>query len=89
MSDNWTACSHCGGEIKASATFCRHCGSSDSDGWSDGEEGYETDDDFDYEGFVEDNFGESDANVRTPVHWRTVAVILLVLAAFAYLSVFQ
>ena len=78
-------CPHCGGEIRADANFCRHCGSSESDGWRDDED-YETDvDDFDYEQYVEDNFSSSLTTTRTPPLWRWVAVLLLVLFALGFL----
>jgi uncharacterized membrane protein YvbJ len=75
-------CPHCGEEIRADARFCRHCGSSDADGWSEEDE---TDmDDFDYEQFVEENFTTGSTNTRTRPLWRLVAVVLLLLFALGY-----
>jgi len=70
-------CPHCGGKIRADANFCRHCGSSESDGW--GGDDYDTDDDFDYEQFVQDNFSSSRVSHSLSPVWRGVAVILLLL----------
>ena len=84
MSDSWTPCPHCGAEIPANAKFCRHCGSSDSDGWREDED-WSDNDDFDYEQFVEDNFEGSMTNTQTAPLWRLVAVILLILFGIGYL----
>lgn len=78
MSDSWVSCPNCGGEIRADATFCRHCGSSESDAWGPDDD-WSTDDDFDYDEFVEQNYGESVTNTQTAPLWRLVAIILLVL----------
>ena len=73
---NLMTCPHCGEEIRQDASFCRHCGSSDSDGW--GEESYDADDDFDYEQFVDDNFGDSKVSTTLPPVWRFVVAVLVI-----------
>lgn len=40
---------------------------------------YGDDDDFDYEQFIEDNYGQQLTNTETKPIWRLVAVVLLVL----------
>ncbi len=72
-------CPHCGADIHDDATFCRQCGSSDADGWNTDTEGEE--DDFDYDEFVEENFGESQTNTNIAAHWRFVSAVLLLLLA--------
>jgi len=57
------------------ATFCRHCGSSEADGWRD--ESMDESDDFDYEEFIEENFSATTANTNTRPIWRLVAVVIL------------
>lgn len=70
-------CPHCGADISADAKFCRHCGSSDADGWrNDFPEG-DDEDDFDYDAFVEQNFARGSTNTRVAPLWRLVAVLLL------------
>ena len=77
------ACPHCGGEIRADAHYCRHCGSSDSDGWRDE---FESDsDDFDYDEFVADNFSPSSFQTSIPRLWRIVAIVLLLLFLLGFL----
>ncbi|MCP4888337.1 MAG: zinc ribbon domain-containing protein [Planctomycetaceae bacterium] len=85
MNDSFVPCPHCGAEIKADAKFCRFCGSSEADGWA--EEGDWSDDseDFDYEEFVADNFGDSSATTQVSPGWRAVAVILLILFGLGFL----
>lgn len=74
-------CSHCGGEIREDAKFCRHCGSSDSDGWSDaamhGSDEESDLDDFDYESYVASEFGDGSKATSTPWHWQLIALMLL------------
>ena len=74
-------CPHCGADIDATANFCRHCGSSDADGWREDFDN-DIDDDFDYEQFVEENFPEHTTNTQTRTLWRFIALILLLAFAF-------
>jgi hypothetical protein len=93
MSNDTVPCPHCGEEIAALARFCRHCGSSDSDGWREDEEGFADsyDSDFDYDEFVEDEFADDGVshaltNQKTKPVWRLVAVILLLLALLGFIA---
>jgi uncharacterized membrane protein YvbJ len=84
--EDFESCPHCGAELRKNAKFCPECGSSDSDGWRDEEEGHADDESFDYDEFVERNYGSTAANLSTPLHWRFVAIVLLIvftLACFA------
>ena len=92
MTSQFVPCPHCGGDIKSDATFCRHCGSSDSDGWKEHDDYGPDDEDAEYEQFLRDNnLGDgiygSDTNLATKRHWRLVAVILLLLFFFGYLLI--
>ena len=85
MNDSLVPCSHCGAEIEADAKFCRFCGSSDTDGWAEEGEWSDDSDDFDYEEFVENNFGGSNSNTQIAPGWRAVALILLILFGLGFL----
>ena len=78
-----TACPHCGGEIRVNDHYCRHCGSSDSDGWRDDFES--EDEDFDYEQYVADHFPSSNYQTSIPRLWRIVAIVLLLLFLLGFL----
>ena len=71
------SCPHCGADISADAEFCRHCGSSDADGWRDDFPAGDEDDGFDYDAFVDENFSSGMTNTRIAPLWRLVAVLLL------------
>ena len=80
-SDSLVPCPHCSGDIRSDATFCRHCGSSQADGWSDepyDNEGYGDEDEFDYDQFVEDNFSQSRTSTTLSPLWRAVAIMIVV-----------
>ncbi len=77
----YVPCPHCGADIREDAKFCRHCGSSDSDGWRDEWESDE-DDDEGYEEFIEREFSGSQTSTTLAPHWRFVAAVLLLLIAF-------
>jgi len=52
------ACPHCGADVPVARKSCPSCGASDSDGW--GEEDSDLDDsEFDYEDYVQREFGQS------------------------------
>ncbi len=85
MSQSTIPCPHCGGEIRSDAVFCRHCGSSDADGWKSADEDDPALDDFDYDEFVEENFSDRRTATQTPAIWRWVAIGLLVLFLLGYL----
>jgi uncharacterized membrane protein YvbJ len=79
-----TNCPHCGAEIRADAHFCRHCGSSDSDGWR-GDTESEGLDEFDYDEYLAENFPESTRVRESASIWRVVALVLLVAFAMGLL----
>jgi len=80
-------CPHCGEELRAGANRCRHCGASDECGWQelDGEftvDGYADDDAFDYDAFVEREFGngERPATERTKEFWIRLVILAVVVS---------
>lgn len=83
-------CPCCGAEVFADARFCRECGASDDSGWNeDGEDGFATDDDFDYEEYLEREFSIT----RTPSPGTqirrvfTFVIIVLVCISLTLLSI--
>jgi len=70
-------CPVCGDEVPGGAKACPACGACEHSGWND--EADETDD-FDYEEFVQEEFG-SPSGVRIHPLWWVAGVIVLV--AFA------
>ena len=80
MDDSLVPCPHCGGEIRSDANFCRHCGSSNADGWNRGgyDDGYGGDDDFDYEQYIADHHSSSKLSTGLSPLWRAVVIVLLV-----------
>lgn len=80
--DSTFACPHCGAELPGGAIFCRHCGSSDDDGWKTESDEVEGDDDFDYEEFVRDEFSDHSVVTSKLKSWQVI-VILLILASMS------
>ncbi|MEO8497067.1 MAG: zinc ribbon domain-containing protein [Planctomycetota bacterium] len=84
-------CPVCGAEVAAGASFCRECGASDESGWSDeAEEGFATDDEFDYDDYLEREFSIAQpispgARLRQAF---VVAIIVLVCISLVLMSLF-
>jgi hypothetical protein len=89
-------CPHCGADVAVGAASCRECGSDDETGWSQDADvweagipaGYGSDDDFDYDEFIEQELPE-----KRTIHagrelsrwsWRALIVIVC-LAMLRYL----
>lgn len=89
------SCPVCGKNVPAKAKACPHCGACDKTGWN--EEATATDgldlpdEDFDYEKFKEEEFGEPRKAPGQRLIWKITAVILLiiVIATTAYNMLFQ
>lgn len=82
-------CPHCGAEVPAGAKACPECGSDEQTGWSE-EARYDDlnlpDRNFDYDDFVEREFGKERPVPRGILRfWWLVAI--LVIAALVYLWV--
>ncbi len=84
--DNRTfTCPNCEARVKRTALACPSCGSDRSTGWADDAgdmwyedlPGHEGDDDFDYDAFVEREFGE-------PAPWRLDGRWVLFAAALVF-----
>ena len=79
-------CPHCGAEVPPNARACPECGSDEQTGWSDRAHTERLgipDDEFDYDKFIEEEFGpkrESRIKPRKVVWlWWALAVVVLIL----------
>lgn len=76
-------CPNCGTEVPDDARVCPECGADEETGWSDKAHTERLgipDEDFDYDRFVEEEFGEAKPKT-SPARWlwSVVALILIVL----------
>jgi hypothetical protein len=76
-------CPVCGEEVPAGAKSCPECGACEKSGWNPhGSDGLDlADDDFDYDEFVSNEFGNGSQKSKTKWIWVIAAALLLV--AFA------
>lgn len=81
-------CPHCGAEVPPRSTACPQCGSDDKTGWSEDAryEGLDLpDQNFNYEEFVQDEFGGESPKPRgLNWFWWVVALLLLVAILLVY-----
>lgn len=80
-------CHNCGAELPLDANVCPECGSDEETGWSEEARSDNLnlpDEHFDYDDFVEREFGEGGA-VPRGVHWFWWIVAILLIAALFYL----
>ena len=84
-------CPHCGAEVPAKALACPECGSDEQTGWSDvaATEGLDLpEENFDYQDFVEREFGGK-SPVPRGIHWGWWLTPVLLLAGAIYLFVLR
>lgn len=95
MSDDYFVCPCCGADVKAGKNFCRDCGASDDFGWAEEglwddevDVGYQGDGDFDYDEFVDREFGNATAPLAR-LRKRTfyITIIVLVCIGLAIMSI--
>jgi hypothetical protein len=80
-------CPNCGAEVPRNARACPECGADEKTGWSEeAQHGHLDlpDEDFDYNDFVEKEFGGK-APVPHGLHWFWWVVAVLVLTAFVWI----
>ena len=80
-------CPNCGAEVPRNARACPECGSDEQTGWSEEAhvDGLDLPEEkFDYEDFVEREFG-SKSPVPHGIHWFWWVIGVLVLGAFLFL----
>jgi uncharacterized membrane protein YvbJ len=81
-------CPNCGAEVPPRAKACPECGSDESTGWSTDARAQSLDlpdDNFDYDEFVENEFGKPKKR-RISWVWIATAVVLLVIGALLLLK---
>lgn len=83
-------CPHCGAEVPADAKACPECGSDESTGWSEQAQADALglpQDDFDYKGFIEQEFGSKQPASRG-VHWLwwliAIAIVVVLLTIWLH-----
>jgi hypothetical protein len=84
-------CPQCGTEVPPRARACPECGADEATGWSEHANAQRLDlpdDEFNYDDFVQREFGQTRAPARPPIGWLwwCVAVVLLVLALIGWLG---
>lgn len=83
-------CPCCGAEVSEGASSCPECGASDDSGWGEAaEEGFATDEEFDYDDYLEREFSISRPRSQGQRFRRvlTVTIVVLVCISLALLSV--
>ena len=90
----WFHCPHCGEEVRVGSKACPHCGSDEETGWrADGSEaGFSADseDDFDYDQYIEREFPHQAGRHSTPkarITWILLALALAGLIASAFMLI--
>ena len=81
-------CPHCGADVPRNAKACPECGADEKTGWSDEThaDGLDLpDDEFNYNEFVEKEFGKETKPHGIRWLWWIVAVILILLFLFIFL----
>ena len=77
-------CPNCGAEVPRRAKACPECGSDESTGWSEHATAQSLDlpdDEFNYDEFVQREFGKSKRSTKQ-TFWWLVAVALLIASLF-------
>jgi hypothetical protein len=85
------SCPLCGADVPPRAKACPQCGADEHTGWSDDARSAGADlpdDSFDYNDFVEREFGGREIRPRgVKWHWWIVALVLALLILFGFLLV--
>jgi hypothetical protein len=88
-----STCPNCGADVPAGSTACPSCGADEDTGWAEGADmgaadvptGYASDDDFDYDEFMREEFPDE---APAPAARWTLRRVLLVAALVAMLIFF-
>ena len=75
-------CPACGEDVPAKAKACPHCGACEKSGWNEDESATDGLDlpgeDFDYDKFVQNEFGSPAKSKGPALIWKITAVVLLI-----------
>ena len=81
-------CPVCGEDVPPAALACPECGADHDSGWQENAELYDAvdlpDEDFNYEEFVEQEFGSSHKPAIKRVWWITALILIAVLIAIYF-----
>jgi predicted amidophosphoribosyltransferase len=79
-------CPNCGAEVPPKARACPECGADEKTGWSERAAAQRLglpDDEFDYDEFVKEEFGEKKQAARPQIGWFWWVVAVGLILAFA------
>jgi hypothetical protein len=87
-------CPGCGEDVPAGAKACPHCGACGKSGWNEESVPYDgldlSEEDFNYEKFVQDEFGEPRKPRGKELFWKiTGAVLLVVITILVFANMFS
>ncbi len=80
-------CPVCGEEVPRTAVACPECGADHNSGWREDAESHDAlpDDSFDYQEFVEQEFGSSPKPAGMQTIWWITAIVVLIVFLAIYL----
>lgn len=81
-------CPVCGEDVPAKAKACPHCGACEKSGWNEDESATDgldlPEENFDYDKFVQDEFGAPAKRSGPALIWKITAVVLLILTVLLF-----
>ena len=94
--DGFFICPNCGAEIRAGSTACPNCGSDERTGWSEEAEsfdpdlpaGYEGEESFNYDEFVQREFGVKTGKQPAVNRKRLIQLLVAAIAIAAFIMFF-
>ena len=82
-------CPVCGEDVPRNSLACPECGADHNSGWREEAQTYDSaglpNDDFDYDEFVREEFGEGRKRALIKPVWWVTAIVLIVISIAAYL----
>lgn len=82
-------CPVCGEDVPRNSPACPECGADHNSGWREEAQTYDSaglpDDDFNYDQFVREEFGEGPKRGMIKPVWWIAAIVLIVVSIAAYL----